>query len=652
MSALDQAIIKAYAKDRPVASAVMPPPAPLVRVQPSLSSSATAVEDIYRDGALYRLHTQNPAATVPAPHLTPLPPTSPRRNIRRSLLRLMAAGEKDTASAATESPPRIARKVIIRHVSHSAPPPPMGLLRSVQAAPSTAVADLLPETIVEEQEETSVPPPAKPATPEVAPLNVALEAAVPIDIAGRWLHEAAIAPMMIVADGLSATMHPAFVQQFAIVDGLAASVIEARVFENLRTKDTSQTASSRGRNTLDLRTSETIGDSDLSRRVKVYIDGAHASGRHRPHARFRADADETTAAPAAKLEPETTGPSTDSVAKPVESDVFPRKQPTPAVRENEIDIVANDPLPFGETFEHALASDLIPVEPKAESATAILPTQQAEKSGLERSNAELEPLRAIVETELPKTANEPEVSTLPVAEADTIVSSKTALPVWEVDCFQWPRTCDKLLGDAEGYLATAGDKLFAAVQDGLKVLAITGTRRGEGRSTLALCLARAAASSGIDVALMDADFLRPQLASKLGLETAFGWQDAALGKIPLSEAAVKSLADGITVMPLESAPVTRRLSLADPRVTATIRAAAATFDLLILDLGPSGPGQQVLFPPGESCPLDAAIVVRDLRFTAADEAEAVGEMLHAAGIEAVGVAENFVVAEEIPVTSV
>lgn len=151
---------------------------------------------------------------------------------------------------------------------------------------------------------------------------------------------------------------------------------------------------------------------------------------------------------------------------------------------------------------------------------------------------------------------------------------------------------------------------------------------------------------------MDADFLRPQLASKLGLETAFGWQDAALGKIPLSEAAVKSLHDGITVMPLESAPVTRRLSLADPRVTATIRAAAATFELLILDLGPSGPGQQVMFPPGETCPLDAAIVVRDLRFTAEDEAEAVGEMLHAAGIEAVGVAENFVVDEEIPSTSV
>jgi Mrp family chromosome partitioning ATPase len=193
---------------------------------------------------------------------------------------------------------------------------------------------------------------------------------------------------------------------------------------------------------------------------------------------------------------------------------------------------------------------------------------------------------------------------------------------------------------------------LAAVQDGLRVLAITGTRRGEGRSTLALCLARAAARAGIEVAVMDADFLRPQLASKLGLETAFGWQDAALGAIPLSEAAIKSLADGITVMPLESAPATRRLSLADARVTATIRAAAATFELLILDLGPIGASDRVAFPQGEACPLDAAIVVRDVRFTPAEEAAEIGQMLHGIGIEAVGIAENFAIEDEAPATSV
>jgi Mrp family chromosome partitioning ATPase len=141
---------------------------------------------------------------------------------------------------------------------------------------------------------------------------------------------------------------------------------------------------------------------------------------------------------------------------------------------------------------------------------------------------------------------------------------------------------------------------------------------------------------------MDCDFARPQLASRIGLEVAFGWQDAAIGKISLSEAAVKSVADGMTALPLETTLETRSFSLADPRVTATIRAAAATFDLLILDMGPLGAGEPLTFPPGEKCPLDAAIVIRDLRFASAVEAEAIGHGLQDAGVEAVGIAENFV----------
>jgi Mrp family chromosome partitioning ATPase len=232
------------------------------------------------------------------------------------------------------------------------------------------------------------------------------------------------------------------------------------------------------------------------------------------------------------------------------------------------------------------------------------------------------------------------------APAHTGLQTETAIPVWEVDRFHWPRTCEKLLADEQGYLAGAGDKLVAAVRDGLKTLAITGSRRGEGRTTLALCLARVAARAGLQVAVVDADFARPSLASRLGLEVSHGWQDAALGAVPLSEAAVKSLAENITVLPLKISAARKSLSLADPRVTATLRAVAATFELVLVDLGPLGPAAPVAFPAGERCPFDATIIVRDLRFTTLDESQAVGERLYDAGVEAVGVAENFVVADE------
>ncbi|WP_254512773.1 tyrosine-protein kinase family protein [Anatilimnocola floriformis] len=232
------------------------------------------------------------------------------------------------------------------------------------------------------------------------------------------------------------------------------------------------------------------------------------------------------------------------------------------------------------------------------------------------------------------------------AEAPT-VPKRPYVPLWEVDRLTWPPLCDKLMKDPQGYFATASNKLLSVVRGGLKVLGITGSRRGEGRTTLALCLARAAAQAGIHVALVDADFARPQLATMLGLETAYGWQEAATGKIPLSEAAVKSLADRLTVLPLEVSTSTSKLSLADPRVTATLRATAATFDLVIVDMGPLGTSNEPLFPVGENCPLDAAVVVRDVRYSLVNESRSAGDRLYDAGIEAVGIAENFVTQPEL-----
>ena len=275
----------------------------------------------------------------------------------------------------------------------------------------------------------------------------------------------------------------------------------------------------------------------------------------------------------------------------------------------------------------------------------VLPAQLSDES--DADDSENRPAPASLPT---PPALEPEYELAAAADTATVAkqpehgekAKKPCVPLWEVDRFTWPETCDKLLKDDQSYFSQAGTKLLAATRDGLKTLAITGSRRGEGRTTLALCLARAAAAAGIQVALVDADFARPQLAGRLGLEVAYGWQDAALGKIPLAEAAVKSVADKITALPLEQSAAGAALSLNDPRVTATLRAAAATFELVILDLGPLASGHQPLFPPGEACPLDATIIVRDMRYASIAESNAVGDRLFAAGVEAVGIAENFV----------
>jgi Mrp family chromosome partitioning ATPase len=551
MSALEQAIIKAYAKDRPATAplaadmAEAPPMAP-----PARRTSARTVEQAYHDGALYRVELPTlparAATRVPVPHLPTLPPTSPRRSVRRSMLRLLSANAIPAPQEKTaEQPQRVARKVIIRHISHGAAPPPLGLL---EPSDSRHRAELPPEKISNEPVPRQVPPlslPAAPAVaPHVAPLNVALSGSPAIDICGDWSHHAAVAPLVVIS---SAPKAPATIVSVQL-DALTALAQAAEALQD---------------------------DAELPAEpappsVEFRVDPPHAHGRNRPHAKFVAPPQETS---------------------------------RPELNAAE--------LTFADASQHSLAGDTIPL------AEAV--------------NAE------IVGEEKP---NPPAARTRP------------AVPLWEVDRFQWPRVCEKLVADERSYLSRAGDKLLAAVQDGLKVLAVTGTRRGEGRTTLTLCLARAAAKAGIQTAVMDADFARPNLATKVALEVAYGWQDAALGRIPLSEAAVKSLADNITLLPLESSSATRTLSLADPRVTATIRAAAATFELLLLDLGPLAASEQLAFPVGEACPLDAAIVVRDLRFATVAESDAVGQALLDAGVEAVGVAENFAVDDEIPATSV
>jgi Mrp family chromosome partitioning ATPase len=212
-------------------------------------------------------------------------------------------------------------------------------------------------------------------------------------------------------------------------------------------------------------------------------------------------------------------------------------------------------------------------------------------------------------------------------------------PAWEVDRFQWPEHCKLLLNTESEYLADVGKRLASAAQDGLNILAITSTRRGEGRTTLALCLARAAAQAGVKVALVDADMENPQLINELGVEATCGWQDVVLGTQPLAEAAIVSLEDRFTFFPWTPGGALK--SLNDPRATRVLREIAKAYSLVVIDLGPV-PGRETrMFEDGAACPIDAAILVRDVRWTSPPEAQRVAAQLTDAGVESVGIAENF-----------
>jgi len=232
----------------------------------------------------------------------------------------------------------------------------------------------------------------------------------------------------------------------------------------------------------------------------------------------------------------------------------------------------------------------------------------------------------------------PVAAPTPLIEPTPEVATETAeetTAFWEVDRYYYPTICDRLLREYD-YFSQAGEKLKQAAAAGLKVLGVTGAGRGEGRTTLAICLARAASQAGLKVSLVDCDFQRPLLAQTMGIEVSEGWQSVANGKLALAEVAVRSIDDGITLLPLTSDATLANCSFSDDRVARVLTEAKAKHDVIILDLGPLDP--PVVASP---TPLDAAIVVWDGRRRQLDEVQTIARALHAAGVEAVGIAENF-----------
>jgi len=228
------------------------------------------------------------------------------------------------------------------------------------------------------------------------------------------------------------------------------------------------------------------------------------------------------------------------------------------------------------------------------------------------------------------------------ADADAATPARRKLkPAWEVDRLLWPADADQLYESESEYFRHAGEKLRDASQEGLRVLAVSSTHAGEGCTTLAICLARAAAAAGSKVALLDANLRSPRLGPALGLDFAQSWHETLGGKIPLAEAAVTAIADNVTLIPLSQNALRQGLRLDADGVNDLLDQAGETFDLVIVDLGVPAEQGQSCFQIGQRCPLDAAIIVRDVRATSEEETLESVSRFRELGVDAVGIAENF-----------
>jgi polysaccharide biosynthesis transport protein len=119
-----------------------------------------------------------------------------------------------------------------------------------------------------------------------------------------------------------------------------------------------------------------------------------------------------------------------------------------------------------------------------------------------------------------------------------------------------------------------------------RVVLVTSALPNEGKSTLTLSLARAAAAEGLRVMVIDADLRKPTLHDLVGLKPGAGLVEVLRREVPLAEALATD-----PRLPLKILPGSKRLSqptrlLGPDGIGALLTALRPSFDLVLVDSAP------------------------------------------------------------------
>lgn len=139
---------------------------------------------------------------------------------------------------------------------------------------------------------------------------------------------------------------------------------------------------------------------------------------------------------------------------------------------------------------------------------------------------------------------------------------------------------------AESFRKLRTNLQFLAVDDPPRVIVITSSVPGEGKSTTAINVALALAEAEFNVALIDGDMRRPSLHKYLDLVGPVGFSTVLSGQAPLDEVLQKTRFPGLTVLTSGAVPPNPSELLGSMAARNLLSEMREKFDYVIVDSSP------------------------------------------------------------------
>ena len=170
------------------------------------------------------------------------------------------------------------------------------------------------------------------------------------------------------------------------------------------------------------------------------------------------------------------------------------------------------------------------------------------------------------------------------------VSEGTALlgsiPLVKRKAARVPATHDPLSTRAEAYRRVQTNLSYVDATTPAKVLVVTSSVPGEGKSTTAINLASTFAESGSRVLLIDGDMRRPSIGPTLGLEDAAGLTTALVGRAAMADLVQRYGPAQLDVLPLGPIPPNPHQLISSDATRDLLAAARSTYDAVVVDAPP------------------------------------------------------------------